>query len=166
MTIELTDRPASAKGLIFIVPSGIQIRYREQPHVVRPRKRENRHVSQTQFRRRRLRYLRGDSCGRIRRQCLRIHPLEIELSHLLQISFRESPTKPGLQIPRQPLQQFRAVNCPLLTALFKLHETPPHQPVRCGQDCVDRLRSVLASTLEEFRDVRQQRLISSGHFRA
>ena len=46
----------------------------------------------------------GGSRGRIRRQCLRILPLEIELSHLLQISFRESATKRGLQIARQPLQ--------------------------------------------------------------
>jgi len=61
-------------------------------------------LSQTQFRRRRLRNLWGDSRGRIRRQRLRILRLEIELSHLLQISFRESATKPGLQIARQPLQ--------------------------------------------------------------
>jgi len=42
---------------------------------VRPRKREYRYVSQTQFRRRRLRNLWGDSSGRIRRECLRILPL-------------------------------------------------------------------------------------------
>jgi hypothetical protein len=39
---------------------------------------------------RRLRNLREDSCVRICRQCLRIYPLEVELSHLLQISF-ENP---------------------------------------------------------------------------
>ncbi len=42
------DGPTSlAKGLLFIVPPGIQIRYREQLHVVRPGKRENRHASFT-----------------------------------------------------------------------------------------------------------------------
>lgn len=127
--------------------------HRERPHVVKPRESEIGTSAECNF---------ADAACEILREipapefadsiCGFSHWREIELPHLLQISFRELPAKPGLEIARQPLQQFGSVDRALFAAVLMFHQTPPHQPVRGRQDRIDRLRSVLAPALKEFRD--------------
>jgi hypothetical protein len=96
----------------------------------------------------------GHSCGRIRSVRGFTHwsrtvasAQDFFLRIRDQTGIADRPTASSAIQSRKLPAPYRAV---------QLHETPPHQPVGCGQDCVDRLRSILASTLEEFRDVRQQ----------
>mmetsp|Transcript_42322 Transcript_42322/g.99368 ORF Transcript_42322/g.99368 Transcript_42322/m.99368 type:complete len:305 (-) Transcript_42322:2094-3008(-) len=156
LPIQLAHAPAAAQGLGFIELARMLVLDRQQPHIGRPRQREDlRQLVQPP----RPHWLRG----RFARHCLANWPGQKKRPHLLQVLTAEATAELLGEVACQPLDQLLAITRAPLALLLGLHDAAANLPVAGRHQRIDAARCRLARGIEQIHDAAVDAGVAGRH---